>query len=126
MQDLNKIAVAFAVIAVAASAYLYYTNSKDDVKTTSNVTKTVPAATTKVNATPVKAIDSVGTEAIVKTPTETTTEINSPEATKEGASSENAKASDEKAEVEAKASDETKGETKPTVKPVLPPGALEK
>ena len=126
MQDLNKYAVAFAVVAVAASAYLYYTNSKDDVKSTSEATTTVPAASTKVNATPVKAIDSVDTEAIVKTPAEITAEINSLEATNEGASGDNAKASDEKTEVEAKASDETKGETKPTVKPVLPPGALEK
>jgi len=126
MQDLNKYAVAFAVVAVAASAYLYYTNSKDDVKVTSKATTTVPAASTKVNATPVKAIDSVGTEATVKTPAETTTEINSPEATNESASGDNANASDKKTEVEAKTSEETKGTTKPTVKPVLTPGILEK
>jgi hypothetical protein len=122
MQDLNKIAVVFAVVAVAASAYLYYTNSKDDVKTTSNVTKTVPAATTKVNATPVKAVDSVNAEATVKTATETITKINSPETTNEGVSGDSAKTSG--TEVEAKISDETKGATKTTVKPVLPPNTL--
>lgn len=122
MQDLNKIAVAFAVVAVAASAYLYYTNSKDDVKVTSNITKTVPAASTKANDASVKAIGSVGTEATVKTPTETITEIKSPEATKEGVSGDSAKTS--VPEVEAKTSDEIKGETKTTVKPVLPPNTL--
>ncbi len=126
MQDLNKYAVAFAVVAVAVSAYLYYTNSKDDVTTTSKATQTVPAANTTVNAESVKAVSPVDREAPTKTPTNTGTETNSSEGTNEGSPGANSEASDDKTEAEEQPSGGASNGVENTAPSVPSPEAVEK